>query len=129
MLSLWTRELKISFHKTVFELAKTRQNPLPPINYRGQLHESNVRQLEHVLSLKDELQLADHIAFLAQVSEGFAPISAVCIEERQAGLKVVLARNELRDAHVLKGLRQVVQALGRCCQEGNHTSPSKFRNG
>jgi hypothetical protein len=120
MPELWTENAKTSFHKATFALAKTRQNPLPPIDYRSQLHSHSIDQQNHLLSLEDELQLADHIAFLAHTGEGFAAIAAVCIEERQDGLIVRLARNKLRQVGVVKGLEQVLGVLQKCCTEGKH---------
>lgn len=60
------------------------QTPYREINYRDRLR-GHEQSSDHILSLRDEGQLADHIAFLAHTREGSSRITALCVEERPNG--------------------------------------------
>jgi hypothetical protein len=74
----------------------------------------------HVLHLNDELQLADHVAFLAHNCEGFPAIASVCVEEQPdgQGLSLRLARNKLQDLRETKDLQKVLDVLENCAKQG-----------
>ncbi|KAK1656901.1 hypothetical protein BDP55DRAFT_55737 [Colletotrichum godetiae] len=83
--------------------------------YRGGSQSSN-----HILRLEDGIQLAGHVAFLPQRSEGFAEIAAVCIEEQpnHQGLIIRLARNELQRTEEVESIRGLLRVLEDCASEG-----------
>jgi hypothetical protein len=120
MPSLWTVTDELAFHKAMVTLAKTRQNPRPDENYRRSIRNPLSQSSAHVLRLEDELQLADHLAFLAHNCEGFPAITSICIEEHpgKQGLTVRLVRNELRDDLATGDIRKVLHLLQRCATQG-----------
>ncbi|CCF46131.1 hypothetical protein CH063_03791 [Colletotrichum higginsianum] len=146
----WDEDGERAFHEAVFKLSSLRQTPCPDVYYR-QKPRTDPRSPGYILSLQDELQLADHIAFLAHDCEGPLPIAAVCIEEQQdhPGLRVRLARNHLRSpddvralsrpgdardrlfAHVLKISQQrILQRLApRWCPPPPHWTPKQKQQG
>lgn len=113
MPGFWTQDLQLSFHQAVEALYARTENPLAEIDYTEQnpqwIQRGNDSQ--HVLSLMDELQLADHIAFLAQTQEGALAISAVCVEETVDGLVLVLAGNSVPTPKTVEGLSHLMNLL------------------
>ncbi|KAJ0108382.1 hypothetical protein J7T55_005359 [Diaporthe amygdali] len=91
MTRLWTPQLRREFHKAVETLYETSNNPSEEINYRNSLRDAPPSR--HTLQLRDELQLADHVAYLAHTQEGAYTISAACVEENENGLIIRLASN------------------------------------
>ncbi|KAI3532642.1 hypothetical protein CABS02_13787 [Colletotrichum abscissum] len=114
---LWTTDDEIKFHQAVVRLSKLRQTPHQEVNYRQQYRESR-QSSDHVLRLQDEMQLADHVAYLAHSSEGFEKIAAVCVEEQpdRKGLIIRLARNELRDTEEVESIRGLLRILEDCAR-------------
>ncbi|KAK1957308.1 hypothetical protein LY78DRAFT_401302 [Colletotrichum sublineola] len=78
---LWTIDDETKFHQSIVQVSKLRQTPRQEANYRHQ-YRGGPQSSSHVLRLEDEMQLADHVAFIAHSSEGFPEIAAACIEER-----------------------------------------------
>lgn len=70
--SFWTPENKATLHESVSELFKWNPNPAEAANYRNRITEESD---QYVLCYGEELHLADHIAFLAQVEEGAKHVS------------------------------------------------------
>ncbi|KZL65166.1 ott 1508-like deaminase [Colletotrichum incanum] len=116
---LWTINDETKFHQAIAQLSKLRQTPLQEANYRHQ-YRGGPQSSDHVLRLEDEMQLADHVAFIAHSSEGFPEIAAACIEERpdQQGLLIRLARNELRRTEEVKSIRCLLRVLEGCASGG-----------
>ena len=69
-------------------------------------------------SLRDELQLADHVAFLAHSQEGVEAISGACVEEGQAGLIVRLASNHTPCPATVSGLQRLLCSVGGGATQG-----------
>jgi len=72
----------------------------------------------YTLLLRDELQLADHVAFLAHSQEGIEAISGACVEEIQAGLIVRLASNHTPCPATVSGLRKILGTVGGGAAQG-----------
>ncbi|KAK7433960.1 hypothetical protein Landi51_13735 [Colletotrichum acutatum] len=125
---LWTTDDGIEIHQAVLRLSKLRQTPHQEVNYRQRYRESR-QPSDHVLRPEDEMQMADHIAYLAHSSEGFAEIAAVCVEEQpdQQGLLIRLARNELRDTEEVENLRGLLRVLEECASGGMSPVVLEFR--
>lgn len=121
MPNLWTAELQYAFHSTVEKLHKrVEKNPLAEVDYRTQNRQYEKRNdnSQYTLSLMHELQLADHLAFLAHTEEGVKAISAVCVEEKgdgldegDDGLLVILASNETPSDETVSGLQTLLNVL------------------
>lgn len=86
------------------ELFSTAQNPIEERAYRETLADTS--PTSHTLRFKDELQLADHIAFLAHSQEGVHAISAACIEEKHAEITIRLASNHTPSVPTVSGLKR-----------------------
>jgi hypothetical protein len=90
-----TAELK--FYEAVTRLDKAaKQAPVQQevhySIYKAQLKDRNAGQ--YVLSLAEELQLADHIALLCHDDKGRDRISAVFVVQQEGGISVVVASNK-----------------------------------
>lgn len=127
MSSIWTPSDESAFHTAIFKLAKLRQTPEKDVNYRDQQPDDLVQRTEHTLSFAEELQLADHMAFLCHVSEGFAAISAACIEEQphKSTLIIRVARNHMKEAKQVEGLQNILHVVERFAK-GGIISPSRI---
>lgn len=125
----WDEDGERAFHEAVFKLSSLRQTPCPDVYYR-QKPQRDPRSPGYILRLQDELQLADHIAFLAHDCEGPLPIAAVCIEEQQdhPGLRVRLARNHLRSPDDVRGIGQLLGVLQDCAQKGLFSRSPRWRS-
>ncbi|KAM9874554.1 hypothetical protein VDGL01_11384 [Verticillium dahliae] len=109
-LNIWTTSSSRSFHTSVAKLYKLTQTPSEAQYYRdGTTPDPD----GHVLSLRDELQMADKIAFLAHWEEGVRKVSAVTLEEQPSGLVVVLASNSTPSRSIIAGLRDI---FAKVCQ-------------
>lgn len=111
----WTVDDEARIHRAIVQLSKLRQTPRQEVNYRQQ-YQGNSKASDYILRFEDEMQLADHVAFVAHGCEGFSEIAAVCIEEQpnQQGLLVRLARNELRYTREVENIRGLLQVLEDC---------------
>lgn len=120
MTSLWTPELRRDFHEAVETLYAITANPSEEKDYRGLLPDKP--STKYALRLKDELQLADHVAFLAHSQEGVHAISAACVEEGDNGLVIRLASNSTPSANTVLGLTKILNTLSNGACEGRTLS-------
>lgn len=116
MASLWTPNLSRNFYTAVESLLSLTQNPLEEEAYSTAL--ANAESTGYTLRLKDELQLADHIAFLAHSSEGVHAVSAACVEERDSELLIRLASNQTPPEATVSGLREIIRTFSEGIQHG-----------
>jgi hypothetical protein len=116
MANFWTRELKAQFHCAIEALYGKTQNPFEEVNYRAQGSRPDTSQ--YILRFEHELQLVDHLAFLAQTREGVKEISAACVQETDDGLIVFLATNEGVASKTLLGLRALFDVLRMEAKKG-----------
>ena len=65
----------------------------------------------HLLRFKHELQIADHIAYLAHSQECVEAISAACVEEHDDGLVLRLASNHSPTDFTIAGLRTLLGSI------------------
>lgn len=72
----------------------------------------------HTLSIKDELRVADCIAFLAHCEEGAAFVSTVTLREHSDRLVVVLAGNTTPSPSVVDKLTKVMAKVSQLSMEG-----------
>lgn len=98
------------------ELFSTAQNPIEERAYRETLADTS--PTSHTLRFKDELQLADHIAFLAHSQEGVHAISAACIEEKHAEITIRLASNHTPSVPTVSGLRKILHTFSEGARLG-----------
>ncbi len=102
--NVWTPSLEAEFHQSVAELRKRTEVPSEIHDYRGlTAPESH----GHVLSFRDELQIADGLAFLSQWDEGADRVSTVTLQEHPGGLTFLLACNKTPDASIIRSLEKV----------------------
>jgi len=104
MPSPWNAELLCKFHTTVEALYTAHENPVGDIAYRDDYRLEDLATRPYTMRFLDELQVADHVAFLAHAQEGAQAVSAVCVEERSNGLLLRLASNERPLQDVAAGL-------------------------
>lgn len=116
MTSLWTPELRRDFHEAVETLYAITANPSEEKDYRGSLPDTP--STKYALRLKDELQLADHVAFLAHSQEGVYAISAACVEEGDHGLVIRLASNRTPSTPTVSGLTNLLNTFSNGAREG-----------
>lgn len=88
--TLWTPSLKLELHQLIAGLRRLTDIPSGDYHYPGQV---TTIPNDHVISFKDELHIADGLAFLAHRDEGVGNVSAVTLQERQSCLVIVLASN------------------------------------
>ncbi|KAK2059324.1 hypothetical protein LY76DRAFT_653434 [Colletotrichum caudatum] len=125
---LWTIDDETKFHQAIVQVSKLRQTPRQEANYRHQ-YRGGPQSSDHVLRLKDEMQLADHVTFIAHSSEGFSEIAAACVEERpdQQGLLIRLARNELQRTEEVESIRCLLRVLEGCASRVQHRNAVQDR--
>jgi hypothetical protein len=110
MPNFWTTDLRRDFHQAVNRLHRVERSPSGEKHYRHSLPQGDGAS-PYTLRLRDELQMADHIAFLAQSQEGVESISAVCVEESANGLVFRLASNHTPSVSTIAGLRKFLNTL------------------
>lgn len=127
MPALWTATHELEFHQATFCLSKLRQTPREEINYR-QTYLDDPRSPEHIFRFEDELQLADHIAYLVHGSERPLEIAAACIEEQQSppGLVFRVARNKLQHAEDVQNLGELLGIVERCARNSKWRTVSEI---
>ncbi|ORY68301.1 uncharacterized protein BCR38DRAFT_481782 [Pseudomassariella vexata] len=113
--SFWTTQDKFEFHLAVEELHKLVQVPADEHLYRDNIPEPAG---DHVLALKDELQIADNLAFLAHWEEDVTAVSAITIQERPRSLKVVVTSNQTPAEAIVDGLRDLMRITSEFSQKG-----------
>lgn len=116
MSHLWTPRLRRDFHEAVEKLHDVTKTPSEETSYNLTLSESDSQT--YTLRLRDELQLADHVAFLAHSQEGVEAISGVCVEEVDAGLAIRLASNRTPCQETVSGLRKILSTLSHGAAQG-----------
>lgn len=116
MTPLWTPELRRAFHGAVETLYAITQTPSEERDYRDSLPETP--SSEYTFRLVDELQLADHVAFLAHSQEGVHDISAACVEESDNGLVIRLASNETPSQRTVSGLEKILATFSNGARSG-----------
>ncbi|KAK7750051.1 hypothetical protein SLS62_008044 [Diatrype stigma] len=115
MANFWGNGTKLDFHKAVAELQDLTRYPVDEEYYRPkEIAETDGR----VLKFKDELQLADDLAFLANSEEGVGTVSAVTIQERREGITVLLASNYTPTETTVKGLRNILDIIQKYAFKG-----------
>lgn len=115
MTNFWGNETKLDFHKAVAELQDLTRYPVDEEYCRPK---ETAETDERVLKFKDELQLADHLAFLANSEEGLGTVSAVTIQERSEGITVLLASNYTPTETTVKGLRNILNIIQKYALKG-----------
>lgn len=113
---LWTPQLRRNFHEAVETLHAITENPSEEKVYRDSLPDSP--STDYTLRLGDELQLADHIAFLAHSQEGARAISAACVEDCDNGLVIRLASNSTPSEQTEDGLTKILNTFSNGARRG-----------
>lgn len=113
---LWTPELRRDFHGAVETLRSITENPSEEEDYRNSL--PDIPSTHYTFRLKDELKLADHVAFLAHSQEGVQAISAACVEEGESGLVIRLASNSTPSAQTVLGLTKILNTFSNGACDG-----------
>ncbi|KAH8657903.1 hypothetical protein BX600DRAFT_524038 [Xylariales sp. PMI_506] len=117
MPNLWEPKLRRDFHRAVESLHNVTRNPAAEFMYR----DSGAPEPDspsYTLRLRDELQLADHIAFLAHSQEGVQAVSGVCVEETVDGLVIRLASNHTPIKSTEDGLRRILNTVSEGARLG-----------
>lgn len=120
MTPLWTPELRRDFHEAVETLHAINEVPSEERDYRPLL--PDIPSTYHTLRLGDELQLADHVAYLAHSQEGVHAISAACVEESDNGLVIRLASNSTPSSQTVSGLRKILDTFSNGARRGKKWS-------
>ena len=102
--NIWTPSLEKEFYQSVAELRKRTDIPSEVQDYRNLVAPE---PHGHVLSFRDELQIADGLAFLSHCDEGVDRVSAVTLQEHAGGLTVLLASNRTPDASIIRSLEKI----------------------
>jgi hypothetical protein len=119
MPSLWLPKARRKFHEEVDKLWAHRENfDVIPEQYFRHSATRQDRSNGYTLRLRDELLLADHIAFLAQSEEGVRHISAACIHENEDSLEIRLTSNETPSAETMSDLREVLDVIQDYAETG-----------
>ncbi len=121
MASFWGHRTKLDFHKTVADLHDITRYPVGEVSYCRDFEDSEIDT--HVLKLREELQLADDLAFLANSDEGNRTVSAVTIQEGNEGITILLASNSTPTERTTKGLRKILSTIKRYASRGTNSSP------
>ncbi|KAI1139321.1 hypothetical protein F5Y05DRAFT_344830 [Hypoxylon sp. FL0543] len=113
---LWKQKLSDEFHGAVERLVQKTQNPSPEVSYPDPCAEADSKK--YTLCLRDELQIANHIAFLAHSQEGVKHTSAACVEETEEGLIILLASNETPSKFTHSKLRYILTIMQNGVTQG-----------
>ncbi len=111
MTSLWTPKLQQEFHEAIERLCGVTTSPSAEASYPEPPAETEPGT--YTLRLRDELQLANHVAFLAHAQEGVQAISGVYVEEAEEGLVIRLASNHTPSQSVVLGLQKILDSMAR----------------
>ncbi|KAI1441256.1 hypothetical protein F5Y02DRAFT_431034 [Annulohypoxylon stygium] len=103
---LRTDELSREFYGKVNDTLKVVRNRGKESSYDDLPFQKDSH--DYTMRLKDELHMANIIAFFAQTQEGVGAISGVCIEEDDDRLIIRLASNETPLHTTVDGLRRVL---------------------
>ncbi len=113
---LWTPNLERDFHRAVETLHEITENPTVEASYCQPSTEADSEN--YVFRLRDELQLINHIAFLAHSQEGVKSISGACAEEVRGGLIIRLASNHTPSPDTVSGLRKILSTVSGGAGQG-----------
>jgi len=113
---LWTPELRQDFHEALETLHAETKTPSLEASYNESL--IAVDPKNYTLRIRDELQLANHIAFLAHSQEGVEAISGACVEEVGDGLTIRLASNHTPSPGTVSELRNILSTMSRGATQG-----------
>jgi hypothetical protein len=108
-----------SFYRTVDNVASRGRPPRAPESITPTPPPISDGRL---LSLDDETDLAEHIAFLAQTQDGADDVSAAMVEEHGSSLVVKVASNSPMPQEVMDGFNRLFDRLRAYAREGkfNH---------
>ncbi|KAK0367590.1 hypothetical protein CLIM01_15054, partial [Colletotrichum limetticola] len=113
--NFWTPPLKADFHRILTSMRQLTDVPSEPRTYRGgRTSQSDT----HTLSIEDEMQCADAIAFLAHHKEGAQFVSTVTLRECHERLRIVLAGNTTPSSKVQDELAKVMGHVSTLSKEG-----------
>lgn len=115
MANFWGNKTKLDFHQAVVDLQDLTRYPVDEEYYR---HREGSETDARVLKFKDELQLADDLAFLANSEEGVGTVSAVTIQERSDGITVLLASNYTPTETTINGIRNILNIIQKYALKG-----------
>jgi hypothetical protein len=113
---LWTPRLREDFHQALETLYAETKIPCAEAAYCEPLTEEGSKN--YTLRLRDELQLANHIAFLAHSQEGVEAISGACVEDVGDGLVIRLASNHTPSQGTVSQLRRILSTMSRGATQG-----------
>lgn len=116
MPSLWTARLRQDFHQALETLHAETKTPSPEVSYDESLIGTGSKN--YTLRMRDELQLANHIAFLAHSQEGVEAISGACVEEVGDGLTIRLASNHTPTPDTVSELRNILSTMSKGATQG-----------
>lgn len=137
--SIWQGVSEQTFYRNVQILSEKNPNPpcpddvfrmaeiWHPVKKSSTSRPIRESDAERLLSIEDEGQLANDIAFIAASEEGVAAVSAACVEEKtQTGELIVhLAANEGVSATVQNAVAGIARALQ---QASSDRAGSMFRS-
>ncbi|PKS05163.1 hypothetical protein jhhlp_008531, partial [Lomentospora prolificans] len=109
MPDFWTSTLQDRFHQAVKTLHSVTDKPCDEAAYRSQPSDEDGSQ--HKLRFRHELQIVDHIAYLAHSQQGVESISAACVEEHTDGLVVRIASNHTPTKETVTGLNRILNTI------------------
>ena len=115
--NIWTPALDREFHRRVLELSKLTETPAAAQYCRDRAVPEST---DHVLSFRDELQIADDIAFLSHSEEGAHHVSAVTLQEHPGCLIVLLASNSTPSKATIQGLGEIVTIIRQYAVQSKH---------
>lgn len=113
---MWTPRLREDFHQALETLYAETKTPSAEASYCESLTEGDSKN--YTLRLRDELQLANHIAFLAHSQEGVEAISGACVENVGDGLIIRLASNHTPSRGTVSELRRILSTMSRGATQG-----------
>ena len=119
MANFWPNETQLNFHEAVANLQDLTKHPASEEYYRDR--EGPNAPDPHTLKVRDELQLADDLAFLANCEEGVGSVSAVTIQERGNGITIVLTSNKTPEELTIKGLSNILATVSKYSAKGIDT--------
>ena len=117
MPTFWTPLMEQRFHRAVAALQRVAKDSSDEIVYGDpQLRDDQTGG--YSLKFKHELQIANHMAYLAHSEEGVEAISAACVEEHDGGLVLRLASNHSPTASTVAGLRALLDIISAGVAQG-----------
>ncbi|KAK1514254.1 hypothetical protein CABS01_16744 [Colletotrichum abscissum] len=113
--NFWAPPLKAEFHRTIASLQQLTNIPSEPrAYYAGATPRAHI----HILSIEDEIQMTNSIAFLAHRNEGVKFVSTVALREYPERLQVVLAGNTTPSSSARRELAKIMTHLSKISRKG-----------